>query len=50
VTAMELPKCCGKSMDILLELGRFLEVKCKKCADTVYIKRYSNYKPVMLDD
>ncbi len=47
---MDLPKCCGAAMKISLELGRFLEVKCRKCSDTVYIKRYSDYKPVMLDD
>lgn len=47
---MELPKCCGLDMNIMMELGRFVEVKCKKCKDTVYIKRYSDYKPIMLDD
>ncbi len=47
---MELPQCCGKGMKPVMELGRFTEAKCDKCGDIVYVKRYSQQKPVLLDD
>lgn len=48
---MDLPKCCGKEMKINLELGRFVEVQCSKCNDTVYMKVEGHLKkPVMISD
>lgn len=34
------PKCCGQEMEASLELGRFTEMKCRKCGDVAYVKRY----------
>lgn len=50
VNEMKLPLCCGTEMKSSMELGRFTEVQCGKCGDVVYVKRYSQQKPVMLDD
>lgn len=36
-----LSKCCGKEMVTTMELGRFIEMKCTKCGDAVYMKQYS---------
>jgi hypothetical protein len=47
---MELPVCCGKQMEIKLELGRFVEVRCPKCGDIVYVKKYKEERPVLIDD
>ncbi|MFH0832155.1 MAG: hypothetical protein V1900_00315 [Candidatus Aenigmatarchaeota archaeon] len=48
---IKIPVCCGKKMKINMELGRFVEVQCDKCGDTVYIKKYSDaQKPVLIDD
>ena len=47
---MPLPICCGKEMKISMEVGRFIETKCVNCGDIVYIKKYAQQKPVMLDD
>ncbi len=47
---MSLPVCCGKEMKVNVEVGRFIEVKCSGCGDVVYIKKYSQQKPVMIDD
>ncbi|HLD84024.1 MAG TPA: hypothetical protein VI979_04190 [archaeon] len=48
----DLPSCCGRAMITSLELGRFLEAKCQKCGDVVYVKKRSveGNKPVLLDD
>jgi len=48
----ELPSCCGRAMVASLELGRFLEAKCEKCGDLVYVKKRSaeGGRPVLLDD
>ncbi len=46
----EFPMCCGKQMKPTLELGRFTEAKCENCGDVVYIKKYSETRPVLLDD
>lgn len=37
-------------MKVAMEVGRFVEVRCGTCRDTVYIKKFSSDKPVMLDD
>lgn len=47
---MELPQCCGTEMNPVIDLGRFIETKCEKCGDVVYIKRLAHIKPVLLDD
>lgn len=47
----DLPSCCGRSMKINLELGRFLEVKCGKCNDVVYVKKTGDMnRPALIDD
>lgn len=47
---MELPECCGSAMQSSMELGRFLEAKCARCGDVIYVKRYSAAKPQLIDD
>lgn len=47
---MELPLCCGTSMKLHMDLGRFTEAKCQTCGDVIYVKKYSQKKPVLLDD
>ena len=47
---MELPACCGLEMKPNLVLGRFIEAKCNKCQDVVYIKQYSKAVPQLIDD
>lgn len=47
---MELPECCGSEMKSNMELGRFVEAKCNRCGDVVYIKRLSELKPQLIDD
>ena len=37
-------------MRAVLDLGRFTEVQCDTCGDTVYVKKFSALMPVMLDD
>ena len=47
----EIPKCCGKEMRINIETSRFVELRCEKCGDIVYVKKdAATQKPVMLDD
>lgn len=36
-------------MDIRTDLGRFLEVSCQSCGDSIYIKKETP-KPQMIDD
>jgi len=47
---MKMPKCCGKEMQINMEMSRFFEAICTKCGDTVYIKKDEITKPQMIDD
>jgi hypothetical protein len=46
----KLPRCCGQDMQIKLDLGKFIEVQCQQCKDTVYIKKEEIPKPQLLDD
>lgn len=32
------------------DIGRFTEARCLKCGDVVYVKKYGQSKPVLLDD
>lgn len=43
-------QCCGKEMEIKMDIGKFLEVHCSICNDTIYIKKPEMPKPQMLDD
>lgn len=36
----KLPVCCRQEMSVSLEMGRFLELKCGKCMDVIYVKKY----------
>ena len=47
---MELPLCCGAAMKPNIDLGRFTEAKCQRCGDVIYIKKFAQKKPVLLDD
>ena len=47
---MKLPKCCGREMRIDADTGKFLEIVCVSCGDTVYVKKDDSKKPQMLDD
>ncbi len=47
---MKLPECCGAEMHPVMELGRFVEAKCNRCGDVVYIKRLSSSVPQLIDD
>lgn len=38
----KLPLCCRQEMNVSLDLGRFLELKCGKCMDAIYVKNYSS--------
>ncbi len=38
----KLPVCCRQEMAVNLDLGRFLELKCGRCSDVVYVKRHSD--------
>jgi DNA-directed RNA polymerase subunit RPC12/RpoP len=47
----EIPKCCGRKMEISIETSRFIELQCKECGDIIYVKKEdTDQKPVMLDD
>lgn len=50
MTKLKLPKCCGREMNIKLDLGRFWEVHCDVCSDVVYVKKSEVPRPQMLDD
>ena len=47
---MELPKCCGKTMKIVVETNTYYEVMCDVCKDTVFIKKDEIKKPELIDD
>jgi hypothetical protein len=36
---MKTPKCCGENMNANMDLGRFVEVMCRRCGDIIYIKQ-----------
>ena len=47
---MSLSECCNTEMVVTMELGRFVEMKCAKCGDLVYLKQYSEqYKNEILE-
>ena len=33
-----MPVCCGKRMSVGFENARFLELRCSRCGDLVYVK------------
>ncbi len=45
-----LLQCCGQDMEVKLETSLYYELYCKKCSDTIYMKKGSTPKPQMLDD
>ena len=47
---MRIPKCCGREMETSVETGRFIEVRCNACGDTVFLKKEDVERPQMLDD
>ncbi len=47
---MLTPKCCGSKMEVTMENGKFIEVKCGQCGDVVYVKKGEILEPQMLDD
>jgi hypothetical protein len=49
VIKMNIPKCCGKEMQLNVETSNFIEVQCKLCNDVVYLKKVAE-KPQLLDD
>ena len=46
----KFPQCCGQEMKIRTDLGKFIEIYCNACGDTIYIKKQEVPKPQMLDD
>ena len=50
VDNMKLPKCCGETMRIYMDTGKFVEAVCLHCNDRVYLKKSSIQKPDMIDD
>ena len=47
---MNMPKCCGREMNLRIDLGKFWEAQCDVCSDTIYIKKKEIPKPQMLSD
>ncbi len=47
---MDIPKCCGKKMDVEVETSSFYEIKCSSCGDRVFMKKDSAHKPQLIDD
>ena len=47
---IEIPECCGRKMNIILDLGRFWEAHCNVCNEVVYIKKTEMPKPQMISD
>lgn len=47
---MSLPKCCGEQMETSVETVKFVEVRCRECGDTVFVKKDEADKPQLLDD
>ncbi len=44
------PACCGETMKLHSDAGKFLELMCRVCGDTVYLKKGMAQKPRMIDD
>ena len=44
------PVCCGIEMAVDIETTTYLEVRCIKCGDTVYLKKENDTRPQMVDD
>ena len=49
-THTKAPECCGQQMTVRTDIGRFLEVFCEVCKDSIYIKKQDATKPQMIDD
>lgn len=47
---INMPKCCGRLMNIRVDLGKFWEAQCDVCSDTIYVRKSGALKPQMLDD
>ena len=47
--AIETTLCCGRPMEVKMDMGRVWEVVCRTCGDVVYIKKEIP-KPSLLDD
>lgn len=45
-----LPSCCGSEMKVKFETNRFYEAVCQTCNDSVYVKKETDLRPVLLDD
>ena len=45
-----IPGCCGREMNVQMDLGRFWEAHCDVCGDVVYLKKTETPKPHMIDD
>ncbi len=42
--------CCGRKMEVSLDLGRFTEMQCHRCGDVIYMKKAHALKTVMIND
>ena len=49
-THTKAPECCGQQMNVRTDMGRFLEVFCEVCKDSIYVKKQDAAKPQMIDD
>ncbi len=47
---VEVPRCCGKEMKVMMETLRFIETICQTCGDTIYLKKEQGLRPQLLDD
>ena len=50
VDNMKIPACCGETMMIYMDTGKFIEAVCLHCNDRVYLKKSDVQKPHMIDD
>ena len=50
VDDMKIPECCGETMRIDADTGKFIELICAHCDDRVYLKKSDVQKPHMIDD
>jgi predicted nucleic-acid-binding Zn-ribbon protein len=42
--------CCGTEMNIDMETPTYIELRCGKCGDSVYLKKDVLTRPQLLDD
>lgn len=47
---MKIPECCGETMRIDADSGKFVEVICVHCGDRVYLKKSAMQRPQIIDD